>query len=133
MIEAGVVLDLRGYPLFNHYPTGRTGGSLPDSYLLWDVLWNNRGEISGFAHSHPGKGISPPSHTDLTTFAAIEAGLGMRLDWWIMTEDAITLTRWTGSPDPYTVYPIPTLAFPWVKTLWNLSRMDNQTIQNMGG
>lgn len=130
--EAGVVLDRRGYPLFNHYPEGRTVGSLPDSPLLWDVLWANRSEISGFAHSHPGNGFSSPSETDVTTFAAIEAALGMRLDWWILTEDGVTLTRWSA-PDRYETYRVPTQAFPWVWTLKSLSRMDNKTIQNMGG
>lgn len=94
-LEAGVVLDLQGHPIHWHTPMDRTGGSLPDSRDLWDVFWENRGTISGFAHSHP-SGMAGPSQTDVTTFAAVEAALGRRLDWWIITPDHMTLTRWAG-------------------------------------
>lgn len=95
-MEAGVVLDLQGQPIYWHLPPGRSGGSLPDSRDLWDVLWENRDNLSGFAHSHPGFGVPGPSHTDVTTFAAVEAGLGARLDWWIITSDSIGLFKWRG-------------------------------------
>ncbi len=94
MMEAGVVLDLQGQPLHWHLPPDRTAGSLPESYDLWEVFWTNRDNISGFAHSHPGSGVPGPSHTDVTTFAAIEAGLGARLKWWIISEDQVSLTRY---------------------------------------
>jgi hypothetical protein len=97
-MEAGVVLDLAGLPLYWHIPDDRTSGSLPESPELWDIFWTNRTTISGFAHSHPGSGVPGPSYTDVTTFAAIEAGLGRRLDWWIISEDSQALFRWTG-PD----------------------------------
>lgn len=95
-MEAGVVLDEEGMPLYWHLPEGRTSGSLPDSRALWDVLWQHRNRISGFAHSHPGRAAPRPSHEDVTTFAAIEAALGRRLDWWISSEDALVLVRWAG-------------------------------------
>ena len=97
-IETGVVLDLAGQPLYWHLPPGRSMGGLPDSRNLWDVIWENRDIISGFAHSHPGSGKPGPSHTDVTTFAAIEAALGRRLDWWIVSaeDEALTLLRWAG-------------------------------------
>ncbi len=94
-LEAGAVLDLLGNPLYWHIPKDRTGGSLPDSRSLWDIFWENKGNISGFAHSHP-SGMATPSHTDLTTFAAVEKGLGQRLDWWIVTPHYLILTRWVG-------------------------------------
>lgn len=94
-LEAGLVLDLRGNPLHWHTPPDRTGGSLPDSRDLWDIFWENRDNISGFAHSHP-SGMAVPSHTDVTTFAAVELGLGRKLDWWIVTPGCMTLTRWVG-------------------------------------
>lgn len=97
-MEAGVVLDRQGQPLHWHLPPGRTAGSLPESPDLWDIFWANRDNISGFAHSHPGSGVPGPSYTDVTTFAAIEAGLGARLDWWIVSEDSIALFKWYG-PD----------------------------------
>lgn len=96
MIEAGVLLDLEGQPLHWHLPPGRSGGTLPDSRDLWDVIWSNRLNIAGFAHSHPGSGVPGPSYTDITTFAAVEAGLGQRLDWWIISSDEVCLVRWVG-------------------------------------
>lgn len=100
MIEAGVVIDKSGNPLFWHLPEGRTAGSLPDSRTLWQVLWDafKEDKLLGFAHSHPGSGIPDPSYSDVTTFAAIEAALGKRLDWWIISSDHVVLLRW-GGPD----------------------------------
>jgi len=96
MMEAGVVLDLTGEPLFWHTPRDRSVGALPDSVDLWSIFWENRYNISGFAHSHPGYGMTGPSMTDLTTFAAVESGLGKRLDWWITSGNSMVLVRWSG-------------------------------------
>lgn len=98
MIEAGVVIDKSGQPLFWHLPEGRTAGSLPDSRTLWDVIWGafQDGTLLGFAHSHPGSGVPGPSYSDVTTFAAIEAALGQRLMWWITSETHVVELAWTG-------------------------------------
>lgn len=102
MIEAGVLV---GYDtmfdeeLFHwHLPAGRTGGSLPDSTNLWDMIWkwHKGGVLEGFAHSHHGSGLPSPSWTDTTTFAAIEAALGRRLIWWITSSDKVIRLDWTG-------------------------------------
>lgn len=98
MKEAGVILDLAGNPIYWHLPNDRSGGALPDSQELWKVFWENRDNISGFAHSHPGFGPTGPSLTDLTTFSAIRQGLGKKLDWWIVNGNNMILVRWTG-PD----------------------------------
>lgn len=98
MMEVGVVIDHDNKPIFWHLPEGRHGGALPDSRTLWDVLWDNRDLISGFAHSHPGGGVPGPSHTDVTTFAAIESALGKRLSWWITSETHLIVAWWRG-PD----------------------------------
>jgi hypothetical protein len=96
MIEAGVVVT-GGGPIFWHLPNGRTGGSLPDSRRLWDVLWDlRREEFLGFAHSHPGSGVPGPSWTDITTFAAVELGLGRRLTWWITSSTHVIALNWRG-------------------------------------
>jgi hypothetical protein len=92
MMEAGVILGSKG-PIHWHVPQGRSGGWLPDSRDLWDVLWENRDTVTGFAHSHPGSGRPEPSSTDITTFAAIEAGLGTQLNWYIITSDNIACFR----------------------------------------
>lgn len=62
---------------------------MPDTPELWSVIWDNRENVLGFAHTHPGTGIPGPSYEDVTTFAAIEAGLGKRLIWWISSDNEI--------------------------------------------
>jgi proteasome lid subunit RPN8/RPN11 len=84
-LEAGVLIGLNGRPLFWHTPAGRTAGSLPDSRELWDVIWEKKDEILGFAHSHPGGGVPVPSFEDLTTFRAVELALGQKIRWWIVS------------------------------------------------
>lgn len=96
MIEAGVVVTEKG-PVFWHLPEGRTSGGLPDSRLLWDVLWEHRrAAFLGFAHSHPGSGRPGPSWIDVTTFAAIELGLGRRLTWWITSSNLMVGLHYDG-------------------------------------
>lgn len=96
MIEVAVVLDLDRRPLWWHAPPSATSVSLPDSRALWDVLWTHRAALSGVAHTHPGDGEPAPSREDLTTFAAVEAGLGRRLEWWIATADRVRCFAWSG-------------------------------------
>jgi hypothetical protein len=96
MQESGVVLDLKEQPIYWHTPADRTTGAIPDSHTLWEVLWENRENLSGFAHSHPGRGLPGPSYTDVTTFSSIERALGKKLNWWITSEDRVALVRWFG-------------------------------------
>lgn len=96
MIECGVVIDKNGGLIHTHQPPGRTAGNIPDTRSLWDVFWEHRENILGFAHSHPGSGVPGPSHTDVTTFAAIEAALGKRIYWWITSSDAFIRLEWVG-------------------------------------
>jgi len=118
-IEVGVVIGEGYLPIHWHLPVGSTAGSLPDSLSLWDVLWNNRSTVVGFAHSHPGGGDPHPSSEDLTTFSAIELALGRRLTWWIASEDGFAAFRWQG-PEAYQYkgYLIADTAEPlWVRAL----------------
>ena len=96
MMEAGVVIGADGEPIHWHLPNGRSGGYLPDSRPLWDVLWENRATLIGFAHSHPGGGVPSPSHEDITTFAAVEAALGRQLIWWITSSESMISIHWLG-------------------------------------
>ena len=124
MIEAGVVIDKCGWPAFWHLPAGRSAGSLPDSRTLWDVIWDafKADTLLGFAHSHPGSGVPAPSYSDVTTFAAVEAALGKRLDWWITSSDHVVLLRWSG-PDKISYRAtIVTEAPSWVAELRRLSQ-----------
>jgi hypothetical protein len=99
-LEAGVVVGFDGDPLFWHLPNGRSAGCLPDSRQLWDVLWNNRHNVYGVAHSHPGSGLPQPSWEDITTFAGVELGLGRRLVWWITSSNSLSIVLWAG-PEKY--------------------------------
>lgn len=77
-----------------YLPEGRTSVSLPDDDRLWDTMWAIRDFLCGFAHTHP-FGVEP-SQTDLQTWAAIEAGLGKRLLWWIADRERVACYRWFG-------------------------------------
>lgn len=127
-IEAAVVIGLDGLPLFWHLPLGRDGVSLPDSAELWSVIWQNRDRIAGVAHSHPGGGIPLPSYTDMTTFDAIEAALGKRLTWWIVSSDHVVECRLLRTPqDKYAdgLFEIIQMTEepPWIAELRRLSEM----------
>ena len=88
MIEVAAVIDSVGRPIYWHHPPENRMGAIPDSRNLWDVLWENRNIILGVAHTHPWTGIPVASSTDVTTFAAVEAGLGRSLLWPIVSLDA---------------------------------------------
>ena len=96
-MEAGLVFSFHGDPLYWHTPEDRTSGSLPDSRALWDFLWLHRAIVGGVAHTHPWSGSAAPSNTDVTTFAAIEAGLGERFVWPIVTFTEVKYYTWNGS------------------------------------
>jgi len=116
--EAGVVIDKDHKPIFWHLPDGRSWGVIPDSRTLWDVLWEHRERIQGVAHTHPFDGEPWPSNTDVTTFAAIEAALGRRLTWWIVTVQHFGKIEWVG-PDrhDYEVWSLITAQPAWAHEL----------------
>ena len=95
MKEVGAVIGLLGEVLYWHEPEGASGAALPDSRKLWEVMLDTyqKGILAGFAHSHPGSGWPAPSYEDITTFAAIERGLGTRLTWWIASSDRLIALR----------------------------------------
>lgn len=121
MMEVAVVVDKRGGAIHWHLPEGISVCSIPDSRGLWEILYENKDVIMGVGHSHPGGGVPGPSHTDVTTFAAVEAGLGRRLDWWITSTDAMVVCRWAG-PDRLSYAPIILTVEPlWADRLRELS------------
>jgi len=97
-METGLVFDFHGGVIHWHVPPNRSQGALPDSRDLWEVLWENREILGGVAHTHPWNCEAHPSQTDVTTFAAVEAGLGMRLVWPIVTFTEVGYFTWVG-PD----------------------------------
>lgn len=105
-LEAGVVVDLQGLPIYWHLPPDRSSGYLPDTDEFYKFLRENRERISGVAHSHPGGGVPMASGVDVGTFSALERGLGVRSnraplrrphhvywDWWIVSRTHTALFR----------------------------------------
>jgi proteasome lid subunit RPN8/RPN11 len=124
MREVALLIGLDGGVLYNHEPEDRTSVFLPDSLTLWDRIWAYRTNLAGIAHSHPGSASPTPSMEDLTTFAAVEAGLGKRLIWWIVSSDGFAELIWIG-PDKlhYGVKPHKRRAssYSWVEELRKVS------------
>jgi len=85
MMETALVFDKGGEAIYWHEPTDRSGAHIADSRDLWDVLWENRDRLGGVAHTHPWNGEAWPSESDLTTFSAVERGLGRRFLWPVVT------------------------------------------------
>ncbi len=99
-IEAALVIWKDGTSVL-HEPDGRSSVRIPDTQSLWDLLFENRDRLEGVAHTHPGNGYPQPSHEDLTTFAAVEKGLGIRTNWWILSRDSSVLVRWSDRLSAY--------------------------------
>jgi hypothetical protein len=117
MREGALTLDNFGEVLQWHLPEDRSTGAIPDNFDFWQFLQKNRDNISGVAHSHPGSGIPHPSHTDVTTFSAIELGLGVRWLWWICSSDELSAIYWVG-PEKYDYHVVPVnLCGEWVDLL----------------
>ncbi|MFO0750161.1 MAG: hypothetical protein U1F43_31500 [Myxococcota bacterium] len=95
-LEAALVFDVRGGTLHWHVPAARSAASIGDSRALWEVLWAERARLGGVAHTHPWRGPAAASATDVTTFAACEAGLGRRLRWVVATVDDEAQLGWVG-------------------------------------
>lgn len=90
MMETALVFDRNGKTICFHEPAGRSGGSIPDTRDLWEVIWENRENLGGVAHTHPWDGPAHPSITDVTTFDAIERALGKNLLWPVVTFTEVT-------------------------------------------
>ena len=124
-IESGVVISRAGEALHWHLPAGRSAVYIPDTRELWNVLWDHRSNLAGFAHTHPGAGIPVPSLTDLTTFLAIEEALGMRLSWWIVSDDNAIECHHLGGDRPHYERAVLVREPHWVAPLRELSRGPN--------
>lgn len=120
MHEVAVVFGQDGEPLHWHDAAEASAVAIPDTRTMWEAIWANRAVIGGVAHTHPGSGPPTPSNEDVTTWSAVERGLGCRLDWPIATRDAVAFFRWED--DAYYAFVIP-LAYirpgeqPWLQPL----------------
>lgn len=83
--EVAMIFDQKGHVIFWLSPNDSSGCYIPDSQVLWDRVWRNRDRVGGIAHTHPWTGRACPSNTDVTTWSAIERGLGKNLLWPIVT------------------------------------------------
>lgn len=135
-IEAGVLVGSNHEPIHWHLPPGRNVVALPDSRPLWDVIWENRDRVIGFAHSHPGSGRPGPSWEDITTFSAVERALGKLLYWWIASSDELVVcVRDAYFGNGFKQYDYPTYSVdttpPWLGRLRELSlyQGDNKSHQ----
>lgn len=128
MIEVACVLDLHGEVLHWHLPPDRTGGSIPDSSDLWQIIWENRDKIFAVAHTHPGRGVPWPSSTDMSTFKAVEAALGRPLTWIILSQDEYTFVVRRNLPDHDIIggVQLPAMSEPvalrWINQIRELSK-----------
>lgn len=125
MREAAVLLVLEHgdwVPVHWHTPDF-SAGAIPDSRDFWEVIWSYRNaEALGIAHSHPGVGYPSPSSEDVTTFAAVEAGLGRRLFWWILSYDHVVLCIHAGpGQHAYRTHLTPDTGSPWMDRLREIS------------
>ena len=117
--EVGLVFDQQGKTIY--WFGGRSSSSIPDTRSLWDILWENRDRLGGVAHTHPWDGAAAPSMTDLTTFDAIERGLGAHLLWPVVTFTEVAYVVHNPLFNPGNVYKAGPLTFEiegipqWVK------------------
>lgn len=128
-VEAGVLIAKDGSPLYWHLPADRSAGALPDSQDLWEVIWENRRNLLGFAHSHPGSGLPGPSMEDITTFIAIESALARRLVWWITSSDQLVHVNWIG-PEKFSYLVTPSIEEPaWLAELRKQSYYEHRMVR----
>jgi len=96
MLETALVFGHDNQTLYWHMPLYRSAAYLPDSSALWNFIWQNRDRVKGVAHTHPWNGQAFPSMKDVTTFDAIERGLGRKLLWPIVTMTNVTVYHRDG-------------------------------------
>ncbi len=66
----------------------RSPTALPDSRARWQAIWTRRDRIVEIAHTHP-LGGAAFSAEDETTMAALDAALGRRLRYVVVTPTAM--------------------------------------------
>ncbi len=69
-----------------------TATRIPDARERWEIIWQNRHEITEIVHSHPGNMLDFSSE-DLTTMSAVEAGTGKAFIWSIVTREGFISRR----------------------------------------
>lgn len=62
--------------------------ALPDSRARWEAIWRHRDRLAGVAHTHP-SGALAFSSEDESTMKAIDAALGRRLNYMVVTAEGM--------------------------------------------
>lgn len=86
LVEVCFLLDASGTVLWAD--RSDDPAALPDSRTRWEAIWRHRAELAEIAHSHP-RGPLRFSTEDETTMAAVDAALGRRLRYAVVTPDAV--------------------------------------------
>ena len=95
MREVALLFDQHGNPIYLR--EGDSHCYIPDDpKYRWKVMWDNRDRMGGEVHTHPFSDIPVPSPTDVTTWSAIERGLGRRFVWGIAAKFVTLFYVWTG-------------------------------------
>ena len=137
MIETALVFDDQGRIIQFHLPNGRTAGSIPDSRSLWELLWQYREHVAGVAHTHPWDGTASFSGIDVTTWRAIELGLGKLLLWPIVTFTEVRCFVYNRVTGNYREVPRTAVGYKWtdrrINEISGLDRLvDRPECQNLG-
>jgi hypothetical protein len=92
--EVCFLLDAEGTVLW-HDSSGDPS-ALPDSRERWSAIWDRRDVLAEVAHSHP-RGPLAFSATDLSTMDAVDAALGRRLGYAVVTPENLLRRRPDGT------------------------------------
>ena len=133
MIETALVFDDHGRIIQYHEPAGRTAGSIPDTRSLWDLCWKYRNQLGGVAHTHPWDGPASPSRIDISTFRALELGLGRLYLWPVVTFTEVGYYGWDVLTKQYVPLPSPSFEdtlMPAIEHLRELSRKSSAQLQD---
>ena len=126
--EVIVVFDENGKAIYWH-DQDASSGYVPDADDLFYVLWEHKDHLGGFAHTHPWDGPAAPSGIDLTTYAALEKGLGKHLLWPVVTfTDLVCVVRnpiFNEGGAMWTLAGPLTIEFDWIDELRRRSGSDS--------
>ena len=90
--------------------------ALPDSRSRWQAIWDNRERLTEIAHSHP-VGPHAFSHEDTTTMEALNAALGRRVRFSVVSPTGMLVRDSDGNDQEVATEP------PWTVELRALSGM----------
>lgn len=113
MIEVCFLIGLAGgHEVILDADLSADPAALPDSRARWSAIWRHRRTLTTIAHTHP-SGAARFSLEDETTMTAIDAALGVRLTYSVVTAGAMlrrlpdgTETSVPGADEPWWAGPL---------------------------